>query len=50
MRQRRALLLSGGQEKGGGARALAVGTRLLLLDFEGLAPALSRRLADVIGV
>ncbi len=31
-------------------RALAVGTRLLLLDepFEGVAPALSRRLADVI--
>jgi branched-chain amino acid transport system ATP-binding protein len=34
------------------ARALIVGTRLLLLDepFEGVAPALSRRLAEVIGM
>lgn len=52
MRERKALLLSGGQQKLAAlARALAVGTKLLLLDepFEGVAPALSERLADVIG-
>ena len=51
MKDRRALLLSGGQQKLVAlARALAVGTRLLMLDepFEGVAPALSKRLADVI--
>ena len=51
MRSRKALLLSGGQQKlvapGG---ALAIGTRCLLLDepFEGIAPALAERLSDVL--
>jgi branched-chain amino acid transport system ATP-binding protein len=51
MARRKALLLSGGQQKMVAlARALTVGERLLLLDepFEGVAPALAQRLSEVI--
>jgi len=50
-RERRALQLSGGQQKlVAFARALMCGKQLLLLDepFEGIAPALSRRLVEVL--
>jgi branched-chain amino acid transport system ATP-binding protein len=51
MRNRKAMLLSGGQQKLVAlGRALGVGTKCLLLDepFEGIAPALSERLSEVL--
>jgi branched-chain amino acid transport system ATP-binding protein len=51
MRDRKALQLSGGQQKLVAlGRALMCGSRLLLLDepFEGVAPALAQRIGDVI--
>ena len=50
--QRKGLQLSGGQQKLAAlGRALMCGTRLLILDepFEGVAPALAQRLAEVVG-
>ena len=50
--QRKGLQLSGGQQKLAAlGRALICGTRLLILDepFEGVAPALAQRLAEVVG-
>jgi branched-chain amino acid transport system ATP-binding protein len=53
MRGRKALLLSGGQQKLVAlGRALGIGTRCLLLNepFEGIAPALSERLSEVLAL